>query len=273
MGSRTVVKVTTEFSKSCYQRIAAEYKKLGLKTPESQSQRNRVEAQTQTLSECDQILAISSFVKDSLVDNGFASNQIFVTPLGVNVEDYPTNHEADDDVYTVLYVGTVSIAKGIHHLLEAWLKNGWANEDSVQLQLCGNVSPVMREIISEYNFENVEMPGFVDPRDYHKEASVFVFPSISDGFGRAPIEAMAAGIPVVTTENTGVADIITQGEDGYIIPAADASSLADALSSLRESPTRRQQMGQQAIETARSQTWDKHVESVIDALELTPCQL
>lgn len=268
--SRTVVKVTTEYADACYRRVAAEHERLGLIASEPETQRKRIESQHLTLAECDEILAISSFVKRSLVEAGFSAERITVTPLGVNAEDYPTTSAEQSGPFTVLYVGSVTIAKGIPYLLEAWQRNGWGDDDDVRLCLCGHVSTTMRAMLSEFGFTNVETPGHVDPREYHQTASIFVFPSVSDGFGRAPLEAMAAGLPVITTDRTGIADIVTDGEEGFIVPASDAATLADRLGQLRERPSMRQRMRQRALDTAAAQTWDNHTTKVIEGLGLAP---
>lgn len=269
-GNRTIVKATTEYAASCYRRVAAEYERLEMTPPKPATQERRVELQEQTFKECDQILAISSFVEESLVDAGFPAEKISVSPLGVDVKAYPTvSDEANDEPFTALYIGSVTLAKGVPHLLEAWQQNGWGTDDTAQLLLCGNVSSAMWEVLSNYEFDNVRTPGFVDPREYHQRASVFVFPSISDGYGKASLEAMAAGLPVITTDQTGARDTVTDGREGFIVPAGDAAALADRLQMLREDPSIQRQMGERALETAREQTWDKHAETVVAALGLT----
>ncbi|WP_324665343.1 glycosyltransferase family 4 protein [Haloarcula sediminis] len=267
-GSRTVVKATTEYAVSCYQRIATEHERLGIQPPEPATQQRRIDAQDQTLNECDEILAVSSFVKDSLVDGGFPAEKISVTPLGIDTADYPTSPAATEEQFTVLYIGSVTIGKGIPYLLDAWEHNGWGDDEQARLVLCGHVSSTMRKVLNRYNFENVATPGFVDPRDYHQKASVFAFPSVSDGCPRAPLEAIAAGLPIITTDRTGTTDIITDGEEGFVVPASDAAALADRLKYLRENPTERRRMRERALKTASEQTWDCHAQKVIEALGL-----
>ncbi|WP_135303783.1 glycosyltransferase family 4 protein [Haloarcula amylovorans] len=268
-GSRTVVKATTEYSKSFDQRMAQTYRDLGVaKTPPKMTG-ERSERRERTLRECDQILAISAFVKRSLLAAGFPAEKVSVTPLGVDATDYQESQERDDAPFTALYVGSVTVEKGVPYLLAAWKRNQWGKDTDARLLLCGDISSTMQELISQYGFENVETPGFVDPRKYHRDASVFVFPTLSDGFGKAPLEGMAAGLPVISTERTGMPDIMSDGREGFIVPAGDATALADRLKELREQSAVRRKMGKRALETARKQTWDKHAEAVVDALGLS----
>jgi glycosyltransferase involved in cell wall biosynthesis len=62
---------------------------------------------------------------------------------------------------------------------------------------------------------------------------VFVHPSFEDGFGLAPAEALAAGVPAIVTEDTGMKEQIVAGRNGYVVPTGDAGSLADALADVR----------------------------------------
>jgi glycosyltransferase involved in cell wall biosynthesis len=269
-GNRTVVKATTEYAASHHRRVAKEYERLGIALPKSVTSERHVELRDQTLRECDQILAISSFVKESLVDAGFPSEKISVTPLGISTEEYPTiSDNADEELFTVLYIGSVTLGKGIPYLLEAWKENGWETDDNAQLLLCGEISPAMREVLLNYEFDNVRTPGFINPQEYHQLASIFVFPSISDGYGKAALEAMAAGLPVITTDQTGVRDIIADGTEGFVVPAADATALADRLRTLRDDVSLQRQMGKQALRMASKQNWDNHAKSVATALGLT----
>jgi len=75
---------------------------------------------------------------------------------------------------------------------------------------------------------------------------LFAFPSINEGMGRALIEAMAVGVPVVATRVGGIPDVVADGETGLLVPARDETALADALLKLLRDPARRQAYGQAA---------------------------
>ncbi|MDS0282279.1 glycosyltransferase family 4 protein [Haloarcula onubensis] len=267
-GDRTVVKATTEYARPHGKRVAKAYRDFGIDPPEAVTSNRRFDLRQKTLEECDRILAISSFVEESLVRSGFPPEKVAVTPLGVTPDEYPTSKWDQSGPFTVLYVGSVTIAKGVPYLIEAWRRNGWGDDEDAKLLLCGHVSQDVREMLDSAEFKNIETPGFVDPGEYYHRASVFVFPSVSDGFGKAPLEAMAAGVPAIATETTGMPDIIEPGREGYIVPSREVGPLADRLQYLRDHPTERRQMAENALERAEEQTWDRHVENVVNALEV-----
>jgi glycosyltransferase involved in cell wall biosynthesis len=91
-------------------------------------------------------------------------------------------------------------------------------------------------------------------------ADVFVFPSLFEGFALVILEAMAAGLPVITTPNTAGPDLIENGKEGLIVPAGDAKALRAAMDSLRYDPERARVMGRAAHEKAKEFTWEKYGE-------------
>jgi glycosyltransferase involved in cell wall biosynthesis len=96
---------------------------------------------------------------------------------------------------------------------------------------------------------NVKFHGAVTRdrvREFYSEADVFVLPTISDGFAITQIEAMAHGLPVVTTPNCG--EVVRDGIDGFLVPARDATALAKALETLADDPERLEAMREAARE-------------------------
>ena len=101
-------------------------------------------------------------------------------------------------------------------------------------------------------------------RDLYSQASVFVLPSIEDGFGQVIVQAMACGIPVITTTNTGGPDVITDGKDGFIVPIRDSRAIAERLEHLYRHPDAREAMGHAALETVRKWNgWERYTNQVL----------
>ena len=92
------------------------------------------------------------------------------------------------------------------------------------------------------------------------EADAFVFPSLFEGFALVILEAMAAGLPVITTPNTAGPDLIEDGKEGLIVPAGDANALREAMQSLLHNPERARSMGRAAHEKTKEFTWERYGE-------------
>ncbi len=265
-GAKTIVKAVSEHRQPFNTRLQREYRRLGIDSTVSKRMRDRASRRDYTLRHCDEVHALSGFVKQSLVDNGISADKIRVTHLGIDAGEYPTSPWNPADPFTVLYVGSITVNKGIPYLLDAWEQNSWGDDSDARLVLCGRPSPQMETVLQRYDFENLELPGYVDPREYHRSTSVFAFPSLSEGFAKAPMEAMAAGLPTIVSDHSGVHEILSHGDDGYVVPAGDSKRLAKRLRYLRTNPAERKRMGESALQTAESQTWSKHVEQICERI-------
>lgn len=262
----TVIRASTELVESANERQRVEARKFGVDSTPSEARKRKAWIRRKTLEEADKIVAISSFVKQSLVEVGIPGERIGVAPLGINAGDYPIADVDNASGFRVTYVGSIRLLKGIQYLLRAWEEGGWCDESESELQLCGRVSSDIRPILERLKSDNVHLQGYVDPREYYCQSSVFVLPSISDGFGKSALEAMSCGLPVIVTENCGVVDVITDGYDGFIVPACDSNAIVDRLRYLHEKPSEQRRIGANALETARNQTWEGHADTVLDII-------
>jgi glycosyltransferase involved in cell wall biosynthesis len=97
---------------------------------------------------------------------------------------------------------------------------------------------------------------------------IFVFPSLMEGLPLALLEAMASGMPVVTTDTCGMPDAVKDGFNGLLVPPADSTALLDALTRLMESQALREELGRNAAASMRAFTWDRIAERVEKVLAL-----
>ena len=165
---------------------------------------------------------------------------------GLNDNDKsPTPLKPDGEPLRVLFLGQVNLRKGIPYLLEAarLIKN-------IQVEIAGPIAIADQFVVKAP--PNVRFHGAVTRdrvREFYREADVFVLPTISDGFALTQIEAMAHGLPVITTPHCG--QVVTDGLDGFVIPARDSAALADRLRTLQDDPERLQAMREAAQLTVR----------------------
>lgn len=158
-------------------------------------------------------------------------------PSGTRLSTFDSRHPL-----RVLFLGQVILRKGIQYLIEA--ARSLQNEP-VHFDVVGPVGISEEAIRSAPG--NMSFHGAIS-RDkaagFFAKADLFVLPTLSDGFALTQIEAMAHGVPVITTPNCGV--VVSDGSDGVIVSERDACQLADALKSLIESPERLSRMGEAA---------------------------
>jgi len=177
------------------------------------------------------VLVNSRWSRDALVQQGVAAEKLFVLPIAYEPDEPITVvPPKSDGPLTVLWLGTITLRKGIQYLLEA-AKLLASGRRPIRILVAGNnmLNPkAMGELPA-----NVQFMGRLTRErtaKLYRQADVFVLPTISDGFAITQLEAMANGLPVITTPNCG--NVVSNGEDGLIVPARDGRALAGAIEML-----------------------------------------
>jgi glycosyltransferase involved in cell wall biosynthesis len=163
----------------------------------------------------------------------------------------------------LLFVGQIGQRKGISYLLEAARRTA-AQGDS--LTLVGQIQGSGRALVPYRDgFRHVPHVPRVELREIYRQADVFVFPTLVEGMGIVVLEAMASGLPVITTPN-GPGDIVRDGVDGFLVPPRDVDAIVERLERLRADPQLRQEMARNARIRAQEFTWDAYRKKTVVAL-------
>ncbi|MGD9872951.1 MAG: glycosyltransferase family 4 protein [Kiritimatiellia bacterium] len=208
------------------------------------------------------VLCGSSFVKKMLMDEGVVGSKIRVVPLGVSLP--PELSRVPHNGMHVLFVGGEGLRKGIGYLVRAAeiLKAA-----DIQFRAVGDLGLTPEGWSSVRRF--MEAPGPV-PRSAMREhwawADVLVLSSVSETFGLVILEAMAAGIAVITTTSTCGPDVMREGVDGYVISPRDAETLAAKLYYLAANPAHLAEMKIRARERAADFTLEQYGRRLVNAL-------
>jgi len=204
----------------------------------------------------DFILVPSAYVSRTFSLSGVPSHKIVTIPYGADVSRFsPSNVEKQNKDFRVLFAGRLEQLKGLSYLLE-----GYRNfqKPDTSLVLAGTLPPDLT-VLSPYEglFQYV---GYVHPLsmpDFYRQGSVFVLPSLIEGWGFVVLEAMASGLPVIVTD-TGAAEIVRDGIDGFVVPIRDSIAITNRLETLYCDPALRRRMGEQARRRAFEFTWDRY---------------
>ncbi len=161
------------------------------------------------------------------------------------------------DQFKVGYIGASGPDKGISYLLIAWVALMY--KDAVCV-LAGRGGPNKESILKEMQGfrAKFEVMGSVeDLNPLYDSFSVYVQPSVTEGFGLTPLEAMSHGRPAIVTQGAGVHEIIEDGVDGFVVPIHDPQAIADRIRWLHDNPSRMETMGQAARKKAEQYTWQR----------------
>jgi starch synthase len=244
--------------------IREEHERLGL--PFRPFHSRDVRRRVAEYEEADAVLAPSEFVKGSFTAMGFAAGKILKVPYGFTPPHKMEHQVGDTKGFRVLNVGQVHIRKGLRYLFEAFRS---LRHPDKELWIVGPKADVT-------GIEDIQPPpetkflGVLKGEELahaYQSASVFVFPSLEDGFGLVLGEALSYGVPVIATVNTGAADIFEDGFEGWQVPIRDPQAIAQKLQQLADDPALMNEMSQRAIERAKQLGgWETTGKLLLEAL-------
>ncbi|MCA9496057.1 MAG: glycosyltransferase [Nanoarchaeota archaeon] len=209
-----------------------------------------------SLIEADYIIAYSNFVKSTYLEYGVDEKKIFVCPLGIELDKFNIAKKKDD-VFRVLMVADFTILKGLQYVLRAWKK---LNLDNAELLLIGDIKDKDLEvIINEYIARDDSIVRVSHTRNivkYYQNASIFIHPSLTEGFEKVSFEAMACGLPIIVSNHTGASSVISEGKEGFIVPIRDSESIEKHIKYFYDNPKEVIRMGKNSRKLAERYSWD-----------------
>jgi glycosyltransferase involved in cell wall biosynthesis len=191
--------------------------------------------------------------------HGGAAGQVRYVPNGVEESFFVPRDYTPRQTLRLLFVGSWLDRKGIHYLAEAFALF-CSNVPDITLTVAGCMFP--EEKIRSYFVPEVRARVHVIPLVKRPDMpalyaahDVFVFPSLAEGMPLTLLEAMATGMPVISSDAPGMADIVEDEFSGLLVQPADVNELAAAMERMCRSADLRRQFGQAAQQTARRHTW------------------
>lgn len=242
--------------------LAEEYARWGI--PYRPTDGRIVQRELQEYDSCDLIFVPSSFAYQSFMGKNVPEKKLARISYGVDLNLFKPVPK-QDDVFRVIYVGAISVRKGIAYLLEAIAS---LNSPRVELWLIGNCLPEARPFLAKYKgrYRYFGAIPRTELYEYYSQGSVFVIASIEEGLALVQAQAMACGLPVIATANTGAEDLFTDGVEGFVVPIRDPKAIRDKLLYLYEHPEARDRMAQAALQRVKSLGgWDSYGKEVVAA--------
>jgi len=211
----------------------------------------------------DYVLCPSEAVREDAIENfGFRREQTAMVPYGVHDRWFTVCNRPVRA--RILFAGTAELRKGIHYLGFAADKL-FARNFRGEFRIAGNAPSSVR---SQKACRHLNFLGRMSREKIAEEftgADIVVLPSLAEGSAGVIYEALAAGLPIVTTPEAG--SVVRDGIEGRIVASRDPETLANAIAEIVEDRQRRDRMAHAARERAQEFTWDRYAERLIAALE------
>jgi len=212
----------------------------------------------QAAERADLIIAVSRFTADQVESLlGVEGSRIRVVPHGVRLPRTLSDEEREP---MVLFLGAIQRRKNVSRVIEAFerLPSGW------KLVLAGSsgygAEEILDRILQSPCRDRITMPGYVTETELENlfgRARIFAFPSLDEGFGIPVLEAMAHGVPVITSDRSALTEVA--GSAALCVDPTSVDAIADAMLTLAANEARWKQLVQSGYSRAAEFGWDRSV--------------
>lgn len=229
----------------------------------------------------DRIITISENSKQEIIELlKVPEEKVVVTYLGASEDYKPIEINPEQKHYFrktyglpdnyLLYVGTIEPRKNLSRLIEAFylFKKETTTQNNIKLVLAGGKGWLFYEIFSRVQELKIEdqivFTGYVPDEHLpylYNMAMAFVYPSIYEGFGLPPLEAMSCGIPVISSNTSSIPEVV--GAAGILIDPYNVTDLAEAMSKVVQSKSLRAELSQKGLSKASQFSWAKCAEETL----------
>lgn len=211
-----------------------------------------VEKEEREYAAADLITVPSRFARDTFVQKGIPADRLRIIPYGVSLEKFQPSARPPAQAFNVVAAGQVSFRKGVPFLLEAFSR---LRHPAKSLTLAGTLTREIKPWLKNARLSGVRFPGHLghpELANLFSRSHVLVLASVEDGFGLVLAQAMACGCPCIATNTSGGPDLISDGVDGFVVPARDPIAIHRRLEQLAQDSTLRDRMSVAALAKVRS---------------------
>ena len=211
------------------------------------------------LERADLVLCPSLFVRDSMVANGIPERKCLVNPFGADVSIFQPRATVPATPRFIA-VGTICLRKGHQYLFRAFEKVK-QQLPAAELICAGDLKADFRKEWPRWRGTITHIPHLPHPElaKLLQTSTAFVFPSQEEGFARSIVEAMAAGLPIIASHESGATTLVQDGVEGYIVRGRDPQQIAGAMLRVAQDPDLCLKLGRAAhAKGAVRNTWQDY---------------
>jgi glycosyltransferase involved in cell wall biosynthesis len=244
--------------------LSEEHERLGL--PLKGFHRREVARRVRECEMADGIICPSTFARQSFLDEGIEPARVRTVPFGVEFAPAGEPVERPPGTFRVLFVGQINIRKGLRYLFEAFKK---FQHPKKELWIVGPRT-------EQTGIEDVTPPpgtkflGVLKGGDLsraYRSCDVFVLPTIEEGLALVIGEALSHGLPVIATENSGAADLFSDGSTGFHVPIRSPEAIAGKLQFLADNRDILEKMSRWTETSGQGlRTWEMTGQSLVETL-------
>ena len=215
----------------------------------------------------DQVICLSNFAEDTMLQQGFSKEKLHIANLGFDPKRFhPKVTYNKPDILQLIYVGIVTRRKGIHLLIELMQS---IQTLPVHLTVVGPWGDATDILNTQSNYSNITYIPYLHHEalaERLQQSDVFVLPSYLDSWAAVVLEAMACGLPVITTSQTGASEVV--GNDaGVVLEVGDVNGLRNAVMGYLNNASLIEQHGRSAVRKVQAYHWGRYFQQVKRVVE------
>lgn len=243
--------------------LLEEYKILGIK--KKPIDKRIIEKEIREYDLADYIFVPSKFSKKTFIENGVNESKILKVPYGTDLNEF-NRTDNDPKDFTIISVGQISVRKGSIYLLKAFED---LNLDNSKLILVGNIENDLKDHLEPFlSNPNIIFKSHVKQTklsDLYNNSHLFVTTSLEEGLAMVQPQAMACGLPIICTTNSGGAEIVDEGTNGFICPIRDVDYLKNKISFFYYNRDKLKNFSENSYKKAREYlSWDNYSQKVYE---------
>lgn len=235
------------------------------------------------IKEASKIITVSEYSKKDIIKFfPHAEGKVFVTPLATNniykpinktkCKKYLSQHYNITSPF-LLYIGGFSPRKNIRSLLFSFSKLCKSNDFNLKLVIVGSIreeKEILIELCKKLDiFDKIIFPGFIDENEvpiFYNCCEIFIYPSLYEGFGLPPLEAMSCGSVVITSNTTSIPEVVKDG--GILINPYDNDELYETIIKVLSNINYRKTLKKKALVQAKEFSWEITAKKTIEIYEM-----
>ena len=211
----------------------------------------------------DYIFVPSAFAKKTFIENGINEKKIIKVPYGTNLDEFYAEENISKQ-FTIISTGHISVRKGSLYLLEAFSE---LNLDDSKLLMVGNIEKDLFPFLKPFFLNpNIIFQKHVNQkklRSFYNNSNLFVTSSLEEGLAVVQIQAMACGLPLICTPNSGGEELIEEGKNGFICPIRDKDYLKNKIIYFYNNREKLKIFGKNSNYKAKNYfSWDKYSQDI-----------
>lgn len=218
----------------------------------------------------DYITIPSEFAKKTYVEYGVSESKLIKVPYGVDLKEfkYLNKKRPEGDKFRLISVGTISIRKGSHILIEAFEQLSLKNSELI---FVGPMENNFKKILKKYkklkNVKFISKQKQENLKYFYNNSDIFVLYSLEEGLSMVQAQAMACGLPIICSENTGGSEIVDHGINGYVIPIKNIEILKNKIQEFYNDKSKLKNFSLNALKKTKELSWENYGKKLINTYQ------